>query len=172
MLLATAILVIFSAAAMAQNSSKLSDAEIASAAVVANQNDIDFAKVAQQKSKNAEVLQFAATMAKDHQGVIDQAVALVTKLNVTPKDNVFSQQLKKDAAATTKKLRGKSGAAFDKAYVDNEVTYHQAVVAVVEDVLIPQAENGELKALLQSVVAVLRSHLEHAQMVQKNLAGK
>src|SRR5919112_4920826 len=91
----------------AQQDTKLSDAEIASAAVVANQNDIDFAKIAKQKSKNGEVLKFAETMAKDHKAVIDQAVALVTKLKVTPKDNAVSQKLKKDAAATQKMLRGK-----------------------------------------------------------------
>ncbi|RYG47562.1 MAG: DUF4142 domain-containing protein, partial [Chitinophagaceae bacterium] len=61
---------------MAQGDLKLNDAEIASAAVVANQSDIDFATIAKQRSKNAGVLKFAETMANDHKAVIDQAVAL------------------------------------------------------------------------------------------------
>lgn len=157
---------------LAQKNAKLTDAEIASAAVVANQSDIAFAAIAQQKSKNAEVLKFAETMARDHKAVIDQAVALVTKLKVTPKDNAVSRKLKADATKTQKMLRAKSARTFDKAYVDNEVGYHKAVIAAVETVLIPQSSNAELKALLQNVVPALKSHLEHAQMVQKMFASK
>lgn len=155
--------------AMAQTSPKLSDAEIASVAVTANQVDIGYANIAKDKSKNEEVLRFAQTMATDHKAVIDQAVALVTKLGVTPKDNAVSKKLSADAAQTEKMLRSKSGAAFDKAYIDNEVAYHKAVISTVENVLVPQAQNKELKDLLQSVVPVLHSHLEHAQMVQKQI---
>jgi putative membrane protein len=148
---------------------KLTDPEIASVAVVANQNDIDFSNIAKAKSKNADITQFAQTMATDHQSVIDQAVALVKKLNVTPKDNATSKKLLSDAANTKKMLLSKSGAAFDKAYIDNEVAYHKAVINAVENVLIPDATNAELKSLLQNVLPVLKTHLEHAEMVQKNL---
>jgi putative membrane protein len=157
---------------MAQKKATLSDPEIASVAVAANQIDIQAAQQAQAKSKNTAVLDFARTMIADHQSVIDQAVALVKKLGVTPKDNAFSQQLNSNAAKTRKSLQSKSGAAYDKAYVDNEVTYHQAVIAAVSDKLIPESQNGELKALLQSVLPVLKTHLEHAQMVQKQLSNK
>jgi putative membrane protein len=166
------LIMLCSTTIIAQTGTKLNDAEIASAAVVANQSDIDFAKIAKQKSKNAEVLKFAETMAKDHQAVIDQAVALVTKLKVTPKDNAVSQKLKTDAAKTQKMLRSKTAKSFDKAYIDNEVAYHKSVIAAVETVLIPQATNAELKSLLQNVVPALRAHLEHAQMVQKMFAKK
>ena len=152
-----------------QASARLTDPEIASVAVVANQNDIDFANIAMKKSSNADVKQFAQTMAADHKAVIDQAVALVTKLNVTPKDNSTSQSLKSNAAAAIEKLNATSGAAFDKAYIDNEVTYHQAVITEVESVLIPEAQNAELKALLQAVLPTLQTHLEHAQMIQAKL---
>lgn len=161
-----------SSAAFAQKTTKLSDAEIASVAVVANQGDIGFAKIAKQKSKNAKVLNFAETMAKDHQSVIDQAVALVTKLKVTPKDNAVSRKLVADAARTRSMLNSKSAKPFDKAYADNEVAYHKAVISTVETVLIPQATNQELKSLLQNVVPTLKAHLQHAEMVQKTLAAK
>jgi putative membrane protein len=152
----------------AQNSTKLSDAEIASVAVVANQNDIDFAAVAKTKSSNADVLKFAETMATDHKLVIDQAMALVTKLKVTPKDNAISKKLLSDAASTRKMLSSKSGDAFNKAYIDNEVAYHKAVINEVQNVLIPDATNKELKDLLENVLPVLKTHLEHAEMIQKS----
>ena len=147
-------------------SSKLTDPEIASVAVVANQNDIDFANIALKKSNNADIKQFAQTMAADHKAVIDLAVALVTKLNLTPKDNATSQILKSNAASAMQKLNAESGDAFDKLYIENEVAYHENVIKEVESDLIPQAQNAELKALLESVLPTLRTHLEHAQMVQ------
>jgi putative membrane protein len=155
--------------ALAQHSLKLSDAEIASVAVTANQVDIDQAQIAKEKSKNADIQKFAQTMIADHQSVIDQAVALVKKLGVTPKDNDVSKKLLSDAGKTKASLRAKSGNDFDKAYIDNEVAYHKAVISTVQNVLIPQSQNAELKQLLQSVMPVLNTHLEHAQMVQKNL---
>jgi putative membrane protein len=148
---------------------KLTDPEIASIAVTANQVDIDQAAVAKARSKNQEVLHLAQTMTDDHKAVIAQAVALVTELKVTPKDNAIGQKLKADAAKTIASLKTKSGKAFDKAYVDNEVAYHKAVISVVEGTLIPQASNPELKALLQKVLPTLKTHLEHAEMVQKSL---
>lgn len=154
--------------AVAQKSQKLTDPEIASVAVVANQIDIDYAKIAQKKSKNTAIIEFANTMAKDHQSVIDQAVALVTKLGVTPKDNATSRSLKAGEVKTAKMLNSKSGKAFDKAYIGNEVAYHKAVVAEVQNVLVPNAQNAELKSLLQTVLPVLKTHLAHAEMVQKN----
>ena len=153
--------------AMAQDNPKLSDEEVAHVAVVANQIDISYADIAKEKSKDAEILKFAETMTNDHNAVIKQASDLVTKLSVTPKENAVSKKLLADAEQTKKTLRGKSGKAFNKAYIDNEVAYHKAVIGAVEGLLIPEAENGELKALLQNVVPALKTHLEHAEMVQK-----
>lgn len=145
---------------------KLTDPEIASVAVTANQIDIDYATVAKKKSKNVEILKFAETMSNDHKAIIAQAVALVTKLKVTPKDNAVSKSLLADAEKTKKTLGSKTGAAFDKAYINNEVAYHKAVINAVETLLIPQSSNAELKALLEKVVPALKAHLEHAEMVQ------
>ncbi|WP_026769078.1 DUF4142 domain-containing protein [Asinibacterium sp. OR53] len=169
-LLLTGYVLFLASGAMAQQSNKLSDPEIASVAVTANQIDIDFAQIALSRSKNAEVLNFAKTMSRDHKGVIDQAVALVTKLKVTPKTNDLTKKLLEDASKTKEKLKSHKGAAFDKAYVDNEVAYHKAVINAVENVLVPQSTNAELKALLESVVPVLKTHLAHAEMVQKMIS--
>ena len=160
---------IFSLSANAQDATNLTDPEIASVAVTANQIDINYAKIAEQRSKDAAVRNFAQTMAKDHQSVIDQAVALVTKLGVTPKDNATSKSLKAGEATTKKLLNSKSGKAFDKAYIDNEVAYHKAVISEVETALIPDAQNAELKSLLQNVLPILKTHLAHAEMVQKQV---
>src|SRR5690242_15520480 len=112
----TLMLMMFAMSSFAQ-ATKLTDPEIASVAVTANQVDIDYAKIATSKSKNDQVLNFAKTMMADHQSVIDQAVALAKKLNVTPKDNDISKKLMSDGEATKKMLNAKSAKDFDNAYI-------------------------------------------------------
>ena len=159
-----------SLSADAQKTTKLTDPEIASVAVTANQIDIDYAKIAEKKSKNADVIKFAQTMAKDHQSVIDQAVALATKLGVTPKTNATTKSFLAGAAKTKAMLNSKKGNAFNKAYIDNEVAFHKAAINEVETVLVPDATNAELKSLLQSALPLFKAHLAHAEMVQKQFS--
>ena len=155
--------ILFLSPAFAQTNPKLSDAEVASVAVVANQIDISYAEIAKKKSKDAEVLKFAQTMINDHNAVIAKAAALVKKLGVTPKDNAVSQSLLNDADKTKKSLRSKSANAFNKAYVE-------AVISAVEGLLIPETDNQELKELLKNVGPALKAHLGHAEMLQKKLS--
>ena len=149
--------------------SNLSDPEVAAVAVAANQIDIKNGELAKNKSKNSDVINFAETMIRDHSAVLGQASDLVKKLNVTPKENSLSQKLNSDAAATRKSLSSKTGAAFDKAYVDNEVAYHKAVIDAIKNVLVPDTDNAELKQLLNDVLPAFNTHLEHAQMLQKKM---
>jgi len=127
------------------------------------------AKQALQKSKNDGVRAFAQQMVGDHTTVNNQALALVKKLNVKPEDNPTSQGLKKEADATRSKLASLNGAAFDKAYIDNEVAYHKTVNNALSDTLIPSAQNAELKALLQSGLALFQAHQKHAEQLGSQL---
>jgi putative membrane protein len=147
------------------------DAEIAHIAVTANTIDIEAGEQAKQKSQNAEVKKFAQTMITDHTGVNKQATELVTKLNVSPADNATSQALKTRADSAKTALASLSGAAFDKAYIDNEVAYHQAVLDAVDTVLIPNAQNPELKALLEKVRPAFVAHLEMAKQLKTKLGA-
>ncbi len=106
---------------------------------------------------------FAENMVKDHSAVNDQALALVKKLGVTPEDNDTSKSLAKGAADKLAELGKLSGAAFDKAYVDNEVAYHKTVNAALETTLIPSASNAELKSLLQTGLKIFQGHEQHAE---------
>jgi putative membrane protein len=108
-------------------------------------------------------------MVTDHTGVNKQAVALVQKLHVTPEENDTSKTLKQDGASTLTRLKGLSGKAFDKAYVDNEVSYHETVIDALDKTLIPSASNSELKGLLVKVRPAFVEHLEHAKHIQTQL---
>ena len=141
----------------------LDDAAIAHIAVTANQLDVTAGEQALEKTSNAEVRRFAETMIRDHNGVIQQAAALANRLGVSPRTNATSEALSSGAAEARARLGGLRGAAFDRAYMQNEVAYHEAVINAVEQTLIPNTRNGELKALLQNVLPALRAHLEHAR---------
>jgi putative membrane protein len=141
------------------------DRQIAHIAYTAGQIDINAAEQALKKSKNADVIAFAQEMARDHQAVNDLALALVKKLGVTPEDNPVSQSLSKNAADELAVLDKLDGAAFDKAYIDNEIAYHKAVNGALADTLIPSAQNAELKALLQQGLTLFTEHQHHAEML-------
>ena len=156
----------------AVSAQSINDAQIASIVVTANQVDIDAGAVAKSRSKNAKVQEFAQRMITDHTGVNKSATELAAKLKVTPEDNPTSQSLKSGGDANIKKLKTLNGAEFDKAYVDHEVDYHQAVLDAVDKTLIPGARNEELKALLVKTRPAFVAHLEHAKHVQADLSGK
>ena len=145
------------------------DPQIAHIVVTANQVDIDAGKLAQGKGHSKDVRAFGKQMVTDHTGVNKQAVALVTKLKVTPEDNPTSQSLKKGGEDNLKNLKGLKGAAFDKAYIDHEVAYHEQVLDAVDKVLLPSAKNEELKALITKVRPAFVAHLDHAKMIQGKL---
>lgn len=148
-----------------------SDAQIAAIVVTANQVDIDAGKLAQSKANNGEVKSFAKTMVTDHTAVNKQATELVTKLKVKPEASPTSKSLSDNGKQTAERLKKLKGAEFDKAYVDNEVAYHQAVLDAVDKVLIPNAKNQELNALLVKVRPAFVAHLEHAKHLQASLGG-
>jgi putative membrane protein len=157
------------AAAAAADNAKPNDAQIAHIAYTAGQIDIKAAQLALEKSKNKEVRDFAEDMVKDHTAVNEQALALVKKLKVTPQDNDTSKGLLKTADEKQAELRKLSGAAFDKAYADNEVAYHKTVDNALETVLIPDATNAELKSLLETGLKIFQGHELHAEHVAQAL---
>jgi putative membrane protein len=150
----------------------VNDAQIASIVVTANQLDIDAGKLAASRSTDGEVKTFARLMVTDHTGVNKSATDLAAKLKVTPQDNPTSQSLKADGDKNVAHLKTLKGTAFDKAYIDHEVAYHQQVIDALDRTLIPGATNEELKALLVKVRPAFVAHLEHAKRLQASAAQK
>ncbi len=157
------------ASAQAPAAAGPTDPQIAAIVVTANSVDIDAAKFAKTKTKNADVKKFAELMITDHSAVNKSAGDLCKKLGVKPEDNDTSKSLKAGGDKNIANLKKLKGAAFDQAYVDNEVTYHQAVLDAIDKVLIPNAKNEELKALIVKVRPAIDAHLGHAKELQAQL---
>ena len=145
------------------------DGQIAHIAYSAGEIDVAAGRQALQRSRNRAVRAFAQTMVRDHAAVNRQAVALVTRLHVTPEANPTSAALSAQATATLRRLAGLRGAAFDRAYVANEVAYHRTVNGALRDTLIPAAHNADLKALLQAGLALFSEHQTHAEHLAQQL---
>lgn len=143
-----------------------SDVQIVGIVLAADQIDIDYGKIALQKSKDAKVREFAQRMVTDHSAVQKSVIELADKLGVKAEDSQTSTGLKSGAADITKKLKTLKGKEFDKFYIDNEVSYHKTVTDAVDAVLIPSAQNSELKSALQGAQPLFLKHLEHARSVQ------
>jgi len=163
---------LFLVTASAQDKGGPSDPQIAGIVVAANQIDIDAGKLAKSRTRNKQVSEFAQLMITDHAAVNKQAGALAKKLGVTPAESPTSRSLKDGAAQNIANLKSLKSAAFDRAYVDHEVAYHQVVLDAVDKVLIPSAKNAELKDLIVKVRPAFVAHLDHAKMVQSSLAKK
>jgi putative membrane protein len=145
------------------------DPQIAHIAYTAGNIDVAAGKLALARTHNKAIRSFAQEMVRDHQAVNAKALALVKKLHVTPEANPTSTSLTKDASATRARLSKLRGAAFDRAYIDNEVAYHKTVNGALESTLIPNAKNAQLKSLLESGLTLFREHQAHAEQVAKGL---
>jgi len=155
----------------AQGTAAPTDPQIVGIVETADDIDINYAKLALSKARDKQVRDFAQQMITDHSAVQKSVINLASKLNVTPADSPTSDSLKAQAQQTLEKLRGLKGKAFEKSYVDNEVSYHEAVINATKTVLIPSAQNAELKSALQGAEPLFEGHLAHAERVQSAIEG-
>ncbi len=169
---AVAAICLLGGTTLAQGAEKPTDPEIAHIAYTAGQLDITAAKHALAKSKNKEVRAFAQDMARDHEAVNKQALDLVKKLHVTPANNATSRTLTKEEAGKQAKLAKLHGAAYDRAYIANEVAYHKQVNHALESLLIPSAQNAELRNLLTTGLRIFQGHEQHAEHIAAGLGSR
>ena len=158
--LAASLAVVAPAASL--HAQKLDDPTIVAIFDAANTWDIETGTMAEKKGTTKEVRDLATMFVRDHSNVRQQGRDLAKKLGVTPtppKDFALA----KDHAAAMKKLEGLSGKAFDKAFLENEVAYHKAVIDAVTTTLLPALKNAEVKDLVTKVAPAFQAHMAAAQ---------
>jgi len=154
----------------AESATALTDANIAAIVLAANTIDVKNGELAISKTRNKSVKEFAQLMVTDHTSVNAKAAALASRLKLVPEENRASRELVAHADSTRNAMRKLSRDAFDRAYVNNEVAYHQAVINLLDQTIVPSVQNQELKDLLIAVRPAFVAHLEHAKKVQASLA--
>lgn len=159
-------------AAPAQAAGGLNDPTIVAIFDAANTWDIETGDLALRKSHTPAVRDFARMMVRDHKAVRQQGRDLAKRLHVTPTPPGKDFALAQDHDRAMRELRAAKGAAFDTAYVNQEVAYHQAVIEAVGSQLLPATQNADLKALETTVAPNFQAHLVAAKGVQQKLAAK
>lgn len=145
----------------------LDDAAIVGIFDIANTWDVETGALAAQKATRQDVKDFGAMLARDHKMLQGQGRDLAAKLKVTPTPVPNDFPLKVAHEAAMKKLQGLSGAAFDKAFLEHEVAYHNAVVDAVTNALLPAIKNAELKAFVEKVAPAFVGHMKAAEALLK-----
>ena len=146
----------------------LSDEQIAAITDAANTAEIDQAKLAEGKSKSADVKRFATMMIKHH----GEAKAKQAKLKLQLADSSDSTALKADAASTLDTLKKDTGKDFDKAYIDAQVDGHQKVLDTINQKLLPSVKSPDLKAYLDDIKPRVEAHLKKAKELQESFDSK
>jgi putative membrane protein len=147
----------------------LDDAQIAAVVVNANAIDSAFGELAKEKSATKAVYDFADRVITEHGGVNRQAVTLAERLHIEPERSDAVRELQADAEQVRQTLEGLTGSAFDSAYIEHEVAFHQRVLETMDRALIPGAQDAELKRLVSQSRPVIASHLSRARSIQKAL---
>ena len=142
---------------------KEDDSEFMVFAANAGMTEVEASKAAQSKSTNAKVKAFAADMIKDHTAAGEDLKALAGTKNVTL-PTAISEDSQKDIADAS----AKTGADFDKAYIDMMVDDHQKVVDKFEDAS-KNAKDPDVKAFATKTLPTLQAHLEHAKMLKDGM---
>ena len=162
-----------SAPAAAQGTSgpnALNDPTIVAIFDAANTADMETGALAAERGSSKEVRDFGSMLVRDHTQVRQQGRDLAKKLGVTPTPPK-SDQGAKDHAAAMARLRGLTGPAFDRAFLQHEAAFHKAVIDAVTSTLLPAIQNSELKALVTKVAPAFEAHMIAAQNLEKQLAA-
>jgi len=146
----------------------LSDAQIAAITDAANTAEIAQAKLAQARSKDSQVKAFAAMMLTHH----GEAKQKQAKLKLNPEESGVSTAMHADSDATLNALKTGSTKDFDQAYITAQITGHQKVLDTINDKLLPNVKDPNLKAYLEEIKPTVESHLKQAQQLQHSFDSK
>lgn len=156
--------------AAAAPAASLSDPNIVYLLDQANASDSARGHLAATKGTSADVKSFAKMMMGEHHALRQAGQQLAKKLNVTPQappNDQSETQARTEMDSLNAMAKGK---AWDKAYIDYEVTYHQALKETATKAL-GAAQNQELKDLIQKAAPVVQKHLDRAIQVQQKLGS-
>jgi putative membrane protein len=146
----------------------LTDPNIVAILDAANAADSATGAVAAARGTSADVKSFGRDMMRDHHALRVAGQDLAKKLNVTPQPPAGDTTLAANKTWNDSLTAMPRGAAWDKAYIDKEVTVHEQVLNTAQTAL-GAAQNAELKALIQKAAPNIQAHLEHAKQIQSKL---
>lgn len=147
----------------------LSDDQVLHVMHLLNTSEVDAARLAQQKAKNARVKQFASMMIRDHSQANTKGMDVAKKGNFTMSESAISTTMQSDAQRMTDRLKGEAAGDFDRAYIDEQIKAHQTALDTIDTKLMPQAKNTDVRNLVQTIRPKIAAHLKEAQDIQASM---
>ncbi len=145
------------------NNAKEKDAAFMTEAAEISLTEIKFGKLAQQKSKNADVKALGKMMEEDHQKALEELKTLAQNKQVT-----LPAEMSQDMQKKYDDLNAKGMKEFDREYTDMMVSGHEDAVSLFEKTL-KDTKDVDMNNWIEKTLPVLRVHLEHSEMCAKNL---
>jgi len=156
-------------AAETASGAALNDGQIAKVVMTVDEGEIDASEMALKKTKNSQVKDLAKMMVDQHKQNKKDTKSVVSKNKLDTKDSEVYETVKENNKAVAKDLKDADKNAFDKKYVDDMVDGHQKALALLDDKLIPAAQNSALKDHLNKTRTAVQTHLDHAKQLQSSL---
>jgi len=144
------------------------DANVLDVLTVANQGEIDYSQIAAEKASNASVKKFAQKMVKEHGTMLEAVKGLASRLGVMPAANDKANDLKEEAAKDINDLNAKTGADFDKEFIDEQIDMHQETLDLLGD-LDGRTTNADLKAAIAEAKPKVQAHLDEAKAIKDQI---
>jgi putative membrane protein len=151
----------------ASGTQSLDDAQIAAITDAANSAEVEQGRLAQSKAADPRVRSFAAMMVEHH----GEARRDQQALSVAKQDSPDSERMSKDADTALSSLQQKTGAEFDRAYIQLQCEEHRKVLQEIDQKLLPAAKDPSLRAYLQELKPKVQEHLAEAERLQKELGS-
>lgn len=149
---------------------KPTEGQISAILTTANEGEIKAAQLAEKKGVDKEVKDFAAMMIKEHEKNLEDAKALSKKNNIKPDpSSSLVADLKKASASQEAELNKQKGPEFDRTYINQQVAVHTTLLDDLNNKLIPNAQNSDLKNHLENTKSHVEAHLVRARNIQTRL---
>lgn len=149
----------------------MSDGGVAEVARTANTGEIEQAQLAVTKATNASVREYAEQMIADHTQANQRLDELLQQQNLTTSQAPLANELRQNAATAMETLRSVEGDAFDRTYIETQISVHEWLLRSLDENLIPAARSDELETYLQTMRGTVAEHLERARQIRTSLGG-
>lgn len=157
---------------MSRTSIFTSDGRMVGRFLMSNDVDLGFARMAYTTTTNEDVKAFARRMLTDHTQIVASLRALSTDHDITPSEDDAARDIRDLSTLQRDSLHALSGHAFDSTYVAMELDRHQAMLSMIDDVLLPRARSSDLRETLASSRPIIAAHVAHAEQLQAALAKR
>jgi len=138
---------------------------------VANTMEIQLSRMASKQATNPAVKRVATLLVTDHSKNRQEVTALAKKLNVSLTPAAGGDISASDSAAMPAELQGKTGAEFDRAFVQHQIQLHQSNIQKIQNQMLPAVEEPQLKSYLQKTAKEMQGHLATLEKTEQQISS-